>query len=81
MCEDLIRFIEERFAPIVRQMQASFEDENGDEGVEEMEDLMQALQEIVEDIRNGIMEEWECGELYEEFKRYEQNGTLIENLG
>ncbi|BBG65306.1 hypothetical protein NNO_0603 [Hydrogenimonas sp.] len=31
-------------------------------------------------IRGHIMDEWECGELYEEFRRYRKSGEFLDKI-
>ncbi|WP_456322671.1 hypothetical protein [Hydrogenimonas sp.] len=80
MGEELIRMIKERISPLVYQTKKELEYKNENERAAELEEFLQTLHEIIEDIQNGVMDEWECGELYEDFKKYEQSGTIIENL-
>ncbi|WP_456485627.1 hypothetical protein [Hydrogenimonas sp.] len=80
MGEELIRMIKERISPLVYQTKKELEYKNENERAAELEEFLQTLHEIIEDIQSGVMDEWECGELYEDFKKYEQSGTIIENL-
>ncbi len=80
MCEKLERMIEEDLRPFLQTAASVFEREGDGKRAAEIGDLLQTFAEMIEDIRNGNMDEWECGELYEEFGRYRESGEFLERI-
>ena len=80
MCEDLSRMIGEDLRPYLQAVRDEYAREADENRVGEIEDLLQTLTEIADDIESGVMDEWECGELYEEFKRARESGQLLDKM-
>ncbi len=78
MCENLRRLIQERLRPEVDEALAH--KEMGNERRENLSAFMQTLREIESDIEGDAMDEWECGELYEEFQRYLSSGEFLDKI-
>jgi len=78
MCENLRRLIQERLRPEVDEALAHIEMEN--ERQENLSAFMETLREIESDIEGDAMDEWECGELYEEFQRYLSSGEFLDKI-
>ncbi|WP_456402009.1 hypothetical protein [Hydrogenimonas sp.] len=80
MCEKLERMIEDELRPFLQTACSVFEREGDDERAGEIGDLLQTFGEMLDDIRNGVMDEWECGELYDEFRRYRESGDFLDRI-
>ncbi|WP_457592985.1 hypothetical protein [Hydrogenimonas sp.] len=80
MCEALERLINDDLKPFLKSACSAFEREGDTLRVAEIEELLQSLNEMVEDIRNGVMDSWECGELYEEFKTHRESGDFLDKI-
>ncbi len=78
MCENLRRLIQERLRPEVAKplIQESLDEDRR----ESLEDFLQTLKEMEADIEGEMMDEWECGELYEEFQRYLSSGEFLDKI-
>jgi len=80
MCDDLKSLIRDDLRPFIESAKAIFAREGDFEREEELEELLGTFDEIVQDIDGGVMEAWECGELYEEFKRYRESGDFFDKI-
>jgi hypothetical protein len=80
MCDDLKSLIRDDLRPFIESAKAIFAREGDFEREEELEELLGTFDEIVQDIDGGVMEAWECGELYEEFKRYRESGDFLDKI-
>jgi hypothetical protein len=80
MCNDLKSLIHDDLRPFIESAKAIFAREGDFEREEELEELLGTFDEIVQDIDGGVMEAWECGELYEEFKRYRESGDFLDKI-
>jgi hypothetical protein len=80
MCTRLKDFIETDLRPFVAEVLALYRKEGASERIEALEALEATFDEILGDIANGLMDAWECGELYEEFKRYRESGDFLDKI-
>ncbi len=80
MCEKLETYINGDLLPFLESARSAYEREGDEDRVFQIDDLSRSLVEMVEDIRNGVMESWECGELYEEFRRYRESGDFLDKI-
>jgi hypothetical protein len=80
VCEKLETYINGDLLPFLESARTVYEREGDDSRVLAIDDLRQTLAEIVEDIRGHIMDEWECGELYEEFRKYRESGEFLDKI-
>ena len=80
MCEDLKTLIQNDLSPFIRSAKDLFQREGDFEREAELEELLSTFDEIVEDIDNEVMDIWECGELYDEFKRYRESGNFLDKI-
>ncbi len=80
MCESLKSLIETDLKPFL-QSRVTECLQNGDaERAEEIEHFLRSLDEMEEDMESGAMDSWECGELYEEFKRLRESGEFLDKI-
>ena len=77
MCERLRRYIVEELTPLLRESRALYEEMGDAERVEAIDELAAAFDEIVADVEGAAMDEWECGELYDEFRSLRERGDLL----
>ncbi len=80
MCEELEQFIKKDLYPFLKSACLAFERSGEESRASEIEELLESLAEIVEDIKSQMMDEWECGELYEEFKRHRESGDFLDKI-
>ncbi|MCF6200534.1 MAG: hypothetical protein L3J42_00130 [Hydrogenimonas sp.] len=80
MCEELVRFIKEELNPYLKRVRLAFESEGEYLRAAQIVELEETFAEILEDIDSRMMDEWECGELYEEFKRYRESGEFLDKI-
>ena len=80
MCDDLKSLIRDDLRPFIETAKDVFAREGDFEREEELDELLGTFDEILLDIENGVMEMWECGELYEEFKRYRESGDFLDKI-
>jgi hypothetical protein len=80
VCERFQELIEKDLIPYIAAARDEFAREGDNERVEEMDDLLRTFVEIIDDIQNKIMDEWECGELYEAFKRSRESGEFLDKI-
>ncbi|WP_201352713.1 hypothetical protein [Hydrogenimonas urashimensis] len=80
MCEELKAMIEGDLRPFVETAKDLYLREGNFEREEDLTDLLRTFDEIVEDIDNGVMDLWECGELYEEFRRHRESGDFLDKI-
>ncbi|WP_300367322.1 hypothetical protein [Hydrogenimonas sp.] len=80
MCDDLKSLIRDDLRPFIESAKAIFAREGDFEREEELGELLETFDEIVRDIEDDLMEVWECGELYEEFKRYRESGDFLDKI-
>ena len=76
MCEALARLLQEELIPTATRALESAEGARRDD----LARLLEGFSEMVEDIDAKIMDEWECGELYETFVRYGQSGDFLDRI-
>ncbi|WP_353662113.1 hypothetical protein [Hydrogenimonas sp. SS33] len=76
MCETLKTYLRHVMKPQLEALEKQMEAEGNEETLSSVRELIQTFGEIVSDIESEAMDEWECGELYEEFKRYKESGDL-----
>ena len=80
MCDELKSYLKEDLIPFVESAREAFA-QNGDEKrVADLTELLESFYEMIEDIDSGIMEMWECGELYDEFRRYRESGDFLDKI-
>ena len=77
VCERLRRYILEELTPLLQESRKIFERESEADRVEAIDELLATFEEIVSDVEGEAMDEWECGELYDEFRRYREQGDLL----
>ena len=75
MCENLRRLIRERLRP-----EAAAALERDAARRDDLEAFVETLAEMEADIEGEMMDEWECGELYEEFQRYLSSGEFLDKI-
>ena len=80
MCEKLETYIKGDLLPFLESARTVYEREGDDSRVLAIDDLRQTLAEMVGDIEEQIMDEWECGELYEEFRKYRESGEFLDKI-
>ncbi|WP_456382154.1 hypothetical protein [Hydrogenimonas sp.] len=80
MCEALKSLIRDDLRPFIESAKKVFAREGDFEREDELDELLGTFDEIVLDIENGVMEMWECGELYEEFRRYRESGDFLDKI-
>ncbi|WP_456449663.1 hypothetical protein [Hydrogenimonas sp.] len=80
MCEALKSLIRDDLRPFIESAKEVFAREGDFEREDELDELLGTFDEIVLDIENGVMEMWECGELYEEFRRYRESGDFLDKI-
>ncbi len=80
MCEELKSLIRDDLRPFIESAKEVFAREGDFEREDELDELLGTFDEIVLDIENGVMEMWECGELYEEFRRYRESGDFLDKI-
>ncbi len=80
MCEELEHLIEGDLKPFLKSAVSALGREGDETRVREIEELLESLDEMVEDIRSGFMDSWECGELYEELKASRESGDFLDKI-
>ncbi len=77
MCERLKRYILEELMPLLKESRLLYEEGGETDRTEAIDELLETFDEIVVDVEGEAMDEWECGELYDEFRRHRERGELL----
>ncbi len=80
MCEGLKQYIETDLYPFVREAMEASDRQGEADRRKELQALLETFDEIVADIVSGEMDAWECGELYEEFRRHRAAGDFLDRI-
>ncbi|NPA30198.1 MAG: hypothetical protein GXO33_08450 [Epsilonproteobacteria bacterium] len=76
MCEKLKALIQSRILPLMQEEMARQSGQKADD----LTRARESFEEMLADMAEGLMDEWECGELHDEFVRYLQSGDFLDKI-